>query len=190
MNASTASRRLWCLLLRRAAVEHDGISVRCIARTFRRPFRSVSDHSIAGGRRRVFGHSRRWHDHRPTVEMISIADVEYTIWSNGSLVRVQRTVVEPVVALPHIALSLGPIVTRSGNAYVPSGRPNPISAHVETVPGTARQIRVRIAFKCYKKFAQRRSPRPKVHSTHQTNGGPGRESSHREATFLVREKPV
>ena len=84
----------------------------------------------------------------------------------------------------------GPIVTRSGNAYVPSGRPNPISAHVETVPGTARQIRVRIAFKCYKKFAQRRSPRPKVHSTHQTNGGLGRESSHREATFRVREKPV
>lgn len=175
--------------------------------------------------------------------MISIADVEHTIWSNDSFVRVQRTVVEPVVAVPHIALSLrgvdacgrwrdivdkkvgdrprdrvyraepdrrrrrwhcdtdtpngtgcacwpGPIVTRSGNAYVPSGRPNPISAHVETVPGTARQIRVRIAFKCYKKFAQRRSPRPKVHSTHQTNGGPGRESSHREATFRVREKPV
>lgn len=106
MNASTASPRLRCLLLRRAAAEHDGTSVRCIARTFRRPFRSVSDHSIAGGWRRVFGHSRRWHDHRPTAEMISVADVEYTIWSNGSFVRVQRTVVEPVVALPHIALSL------------------------------------------------------------------------------------
>jgi hypothetical protein len=63
--------------------------------------------------------------------MISVADVEYTIWSNGSFVRVQRTVVEPVVAIPHIALSLGPIVTRSGNAYVPSGRPDPTSAHVE-----------------------------------------------------------
>ena len=59
MNASAALPRLWCLLLGRAAVERDGTSVRCIARTFRWSFRFVSDHSIAGGWRRVFGQSRR-----------------------------------------------------------------------------------------------------------------------------------
>jgi hypothetical protein len=57
-------------------------------------------------------------------------------------------------------------------------------------PATAGQIRMCIAFNRYKKFPQRPLPRSKVQSTHLTNVGLRKESSHSVTKFLMREKSI